>query len=101
MYNNDELHKRTKEVILRTGDMIIDHASGASGFLLNKLRYIDMVEDDVYIWEVDWFKSESELPAGSPKHMEEEGLKLSIVVGTISWHSVKGTTFEPLKKEKI
>jgi len=101
MHNNDELRAHTQEVILRTGDMIIDHGSGARGFLLNKIRYIDMIEDDVYIWEIDWFKSESELPTGPPKHMEEEGLKLSIVVGTVEWHSVKGTTFEPLKEEKI
>ena len=92
------LHGETSSVILSIGDIIIDTIGGHIGLLVERRRYIDMVEDDIYIWEVNWINNKAKEnyvePPVSPS-LEEEGLKLSIVIGVYHWQSINGGTYEP------
>ena len=92
------LRGETSRVILSVGDIIIDTTTSQIGILTERKRYIDMVEDDVYIWEVKWINKISKdnyVDAPIPPIMEEEGLKLSIVIGVYHWQSIDGGTYEP------
>ena len=87
----------TDRIELSMGDIIIDTHTGNTGILVNKTRHIDMVEDDIYLWDVKWNHDARDLApvnVPTPSILEEEGLKLSIVVGIYEWHSVSGETFE-------
>jgi len=91
------LHGETSSVILSIGDIIIDTIGSHIGLLVERRHYIDMVEDDVYIWEVKWLNNivkEHYEDAPVPPILEEEGLKLSIVIGVYRWHSINGETYE-------
>ena len=83
----DRLRKEAKSLILNVGDIIIDHIADIRGILLTRVRHIDMIEDDVYLWEVKLFNNKSNKPDNTI--MEEEGLKFSIAIGTVEWHSVE------------
>jgi hypothetical protein len=56
-----------------------------------------MVRDDMYFWEVRWsdeglvpeFKSFSQF-----RILEEDYLKISIILDIIKWQSINGGTFE-------
>jgi hypothetical protein len=91
----NEYHSRAKHVILSVGDMIHDLVSNRSAILVQRIRRIDIVEDDIYWWEVNWITSAEDTEVPLPDHIEEEGLKLSIVVGLTEWHSIDGGTYEP------
>lgn len=89
------LNEELERVILCIGDIIIDQLGDQAGILINRTRHIDMVEDDVYMWEVKWLTTAddpTEVP--SPNYLEEESLKFSIVIGMYDWHSIDGGTFE-------
>jgi len=91
------LQYQFKCVILRIGDIVIDNVGGHVGILVAKTRHIDMIKDDVYVWEVKWINNVvKELYEHNPAStlLEEENLKLCIIVGTYQWHSVTGETFE-------
>ena len=92
------LRERTRTITLTSGDMIVDLVSGAIGVLLKRSRRIDIIENDIFFWEVYWSK-ENKYFEDFDEHptsmfLEEEGLKLSIVVGTIEWHSTIGLQYE-------
>jgi hypothetical protein len=89
----EDLQKVAESVILSVGDMIIDHVEGYRGFLTKRIHHIDMIEDDIYLWEIKLFKT-SNINDNSSTILEEDGLKLSIAIGTIEWHSVTGGTLE-------
>ena len=92
-----QVEEYTNRVNLSVGDIIIDVNSGHTGILIARRRHIHMVEDDVYVWEAKWNTSvinESPFDAPLSSILEEESLKLSIVVGIYEWHSVNGQTFE-------
>jgi len=92
------LRAETSRVILSVGDIIIDTTTSQIGILTERKRYIDMVEDDIYIWEVKWINKISKdnyVDAPIPPIVEEEGLKLSIVIGVYYWQSIDGGTYEP------
>ena len=92
------LQAETSRVILSVGDIIIDTTTSQIGILTERKRYIDMVEDDIYIWEVKWINKISRdnyIDAPVPPILEEEGLKLSIVIGVYRWQSINGGTYEP------
>ena len=92
-----QVEEYTNRVNLSVGDIIIDVNSGHTGILIARRRHIDMVEDDVYVWEAKWNTSvinESPFDAPLSSILEEESLKLSIVLGIYEWHSVNGQTFE-------
>jgi hypothetical protein len=86
---------------LSPGDVIIDMANGILGFLITRIRRVDIIEDDIYFWEVIWTNKPSE---GTPfsgsadisasNILEEENLKLSIILGIIKWQSINGGTFD-------
>jgi len=90
----EDLHNTAKHVILNVGDMIIDHLGDYRGFLTKRIHHIDMIEDDVYLWEVKLFKSNKKNNNSPTTILEEDGLKLSIAIGTVEWHSVTGGTLE-------
>ena len=96
-----DLQESLDSVILSIGDIIIDTFSGYTGMLVKREHRIDIMNDDMYFWEVKWmtnvvredFKPElSRIRLGDI--LEEEGIKLSIVVGAMEWHSINGGTFE-------
>jgi len=92
------LRAETSRVILSIGDIIVDTTGGQIGILTERRRYIDMVEDDIFIWEVKWINNKAKdnyVEAPVSPIMEEEGLKLSIVIGVYHWQSINGGTYEP------
>jgi len=89
-----DLQKAAEDVILSVGDVIIDHIEDYRGFLTKRIHHIDMVEDDIYLWEIKLFKTTNRKDSPSTTILEENGLKLSIAIGTVEWHSVTGGTFE-------
>tara|TARA_R100000030_G_scaffold98241_1_gene87958 strand:+ start:780 stop:1055 length:276 start_codon:yes stop_codon:yes gene_type:complete len=88
-----DLKEKLKRVILSIGDIIVDCVNGDIGILVRRKEHIDMLLDEIYIWEVRWInKSKEELPMMGT--IEEESLKLSIAVGTYEWHSIEGESFD-------
>ena len=86
--NNMELLREVAQsVTLSVGDIIIDHIGDMKGILVNRIHHIDMVEDDIFLWEVKLFKNNNS--DYMETIMEEEGLKFSIAIGTVEWHSVE------------
>ncbi len=83
----NELRDQASHVILHVGDMIYDVRTKSKGFLRKRERKIDIIEDDIYIWSVIWF-SHLEEAYNNLEFMEEEGLKMSIIIGTIELHSI-------------
>jgi len=81
------LRAAAQNVILNIGDIIIDHIGNMRGILVKRIRHIDMIEDDIYLWEVKLFKNSNS--NYTETIMEEEGLKFSIAIGTVEWHSVE------------
>ena len=79
---DDELNS----IQLSVGDIIIESSTSNVGFLVKRTRRIDMSQDDMYFWEVRW-TGEALMPASvvSPQFriLEEEGLKISIILGII------------------
>ncbi len=96
-----DLQESLDSVILSVGDIIIDTFSGYSGMLVRRDHRIDMMDDDIYFWEIKWMTNVAREDL-KPSHtrirlsnmLEEEGIKLSIVVGAMEWHSINGGTFE-------
>ena len=78
----EELRESTKYVILEVGDMICDTRTGSKGFLIRRERRIDIVRDDIYVWHITWFSKKREQFNCLP-FMEEEGIKMSVVIGTV------------------
>lgn len=89
------LQSETEGVKLTTGDMIIDHTLNSRGFLVRRKRYIDIIEDDIYVWEINWFKHDEQINNSCPAFLEEEGLRLSIVVGTVELYNKDGGYYIP------
>ena len=81
------LRAKAEDVTLNVGDIIIDHIAEMRGILLKRIRHIDMIEDDIFLWEVKLFKNNNS--DYTETIMEEEGLKFSIAIGTVEWHSVE------------
>lgn len=93
------LQDELDNVILKVGDIIVDTSSGYVGILFKRERKIDMFLDDLYFWHIKWIKNidwRAEDPTNVPlsNYVEEEGMKLSIVAGMLTWHSVNGGTYE-------
>ena len=96
-----DLQESLDSVILSVGDIIIDTFSGYTGMLVRREHRIDMMDDDMYFWEVKWMTNvaREDLKPNQTRIrlsdiLEEEGMKLSIVVGAMEWHSINGGTFE-------
>jgi len=74
------LREESERIKLVPGDMIVDIASNNVGILIERVRRISMQDDDVYFWIIHWTK-ESDNMVPMTLQMEEDGLKISIVVG--------------------
>ena len=85
----EELRDEASHVILHVGDMIYDVRTKSRGFLKQRERKIDIIEDDIYVWSIFWFSQDDNNVYNNLEFMEEEGLKLSIVIGTIELQSIK------------
>tara|TARA_A100001391_G_C5013290_1_gene263796 strand:- start:183 stop:461 length:279 start_codon:yes stop_codon:yes gene_type:complete len=85
----EELRDESSHVILHVGDMIYDIRTKSRGFLRQRERKIDIIEDDIYVWSIFWFSQDEESEYNNLEFMEEEGLRLSIVIGTIELFSIK------------
>ena len=85
----EELRDEASHVILHVGDMIYDIRTKSRGFLRQRERKIDIIEDDIYVWSIVWFSQDEESEYNNLEFMEEEGLRLSIVIGTIELFSIK------------
>jgi len=83
----DELRDHASHVILHVGDMIYDVRTKSKGFLSKRERKIDIIEDDIFIWSIVWF-SHLEETYNNLEFIEEEGLKMSIIIGTIELFSI-------------
>jgi hypothetical protein len=83
----EELRDQASHVILHVGDMIYDIRTKSRGFLKSRERRIDITEDDIYIWTIFWF-SHLEQEFNNLDFIEEEGLKMSIIIGTIELYSI-------------
>ena len=83
----EELRDHASHVILHVGDMIYDVRTKSKGFLRKRERKIDIVEDDIFIWTIIWF-SHLEQEFNNLDFIEEEGLKMSITIGTIELYSI-------------
>jgi hypothetical protein len=84
----EELREEASRVILHVGDMIYDVRTKSRGFLRKRERKIDIIEDDIYVWTIFWF-SQGEYEFNNLDFIEEEGLKMSIIIGTIELYSIK------------
>ena len=96
-----DLQTRLDSVILNVGDIIIDMFSGYTGMLVKREHRIDMMDDDMYFWQIKWMTNVAREDLNPSRArirlsdmLEEEGIKLSIVVGAMDWHSINGGTFE-------
>ncbi len=83
----EELRDEASHVILHVGDMIYDIRTKSRGFLRQRERKIDIIEDDIYVWSIFWF-SHLEKEFNNLDFIEEEGLKMSITIGTIELYSI-------------
>ena len=86
----EELRDEASHVILHVGDMIYDVRTKSRGFLRKRERKIDILEDDIYVWTIIWFSQIDDYQQyNNLDFIEEEGLKLGIVIGTMELHSIK------------
>jgi hypothetical protein len=89
MTSSDDLRKVASHVILHVGDMIYDIRTKSRGFLRKRERRIDIIEDDIYIWWITWFSEDDNVEYNNVDFIEEEGLKMSIIIGLIEINSIK------------
>lgn len=95
----EDLRDALNGVILSVGDLIVDETTGFVAMLIKRERKIDMIYDDMYFWHVKWIKNiqrYAEDPTNIPISdiIEEEGMKLSIVVGMLTHYPVNGGEHE-------
>jgi hypothetical protein len=69
--------------------MIYDIRTKSRGFLRKRERRIDIIEDDIYIWWITWFSEDDNVEYNNVDFIEEEGLKMSIIIGLIEINSIK------------
>ena len=83
----EELRDEASDIVLQIGDMIFDMRTKSRGFLVKRERRI-FLEDEVYIWNIYWFYQSKDTEFNNVEFMEEEGLRLSILIGTIDLYSI-------------
>ena len=80
----DYWREQIKCVILHTGDMIIDAVTGHYAILIERVKK-DVgyeFESNIYFWRVKWsYNLDDYRDVPHPDWLEEDGLKMSIVVG--------------------
>ena len=87
----EKLHWReqAERVILNPGDIVIDIVSGQIGILVNRERRITIEDDDLYFWYITWSAGGDLDATNAPNRvwLEEQSLKLSIIVGFYDLYS--------------
>ena len=86
-----DLQEQAKKIILSKGDIIIDRYNNSVGVLLDHVHRVDIEHDDLYFWEIAWTAGDNNLSDIEEKgkfYLEEDGLKLSIVIGMFEWNPV-------------
>tara|TARA_R110002110_G_scaffold134198_3_gene317274 strand:+ start:276 stop:578 length:303 start_codon:yes stop_codon:yes gene_type:complete len=89
------LRKQAETIILSKGDIIIDRHNNSVCVLLNCVRRVDIEHDDLYFWEISWTAGDtnlSDLEDAGKHYFEEDGLKLSIVIGMYEWNPANENT---------
>jgi len=87
------LNEELSSIELKPGDIIIDHMAGYVGILIKRERRI--VQDDMYFWQIRWstaFPKSKEARKRKKElnilgYLEEDTLKLSILVGATEKYS--------------
>tara|TARA_Y100000034_G_C6714407_1_gene315712 strand:- start:208 stop:525 length:318 start_codon:yes stop_codon:yes gene_type:complete len=87
------LPEELKQIKLHAGDIIIQRESGFVGLLIEKFRnfprgYLYLNSEDISFWKVEWIKNidrhiDMRQSVYLDPLLEEEGLKTSILVGTV------------------
>jgi hypothetical protein len=80
----DDWREEAKHIILSPGDMIIDIISNQYGVLVEREQKGSHLHDDLCFWKINWSNNLEEadvFSAPSPTWVEEQGLKLSILIG--------------------
>jgi hypothetical protein len=75
-------------ICLSVGDLLIDNVSSRIGVLVKRDRRISIEDDDIYVWMVYWSKETvgdlivygADLQESNLAVLEEEGLKISIII---------------------
>jgi|TARA_R100000789_G_scaffold95843_1_gene96734 hypothetical protein len=89
------LQEELEDIIIRPGDVIIDHLTGYVGIVLERVRRVDMFIDDVYFWEIRWTsnftnkedRKDHKKYIDISGYLEEATLKLSVLIGAVELHS--------------
>ncbi len=92
----DYWRDQINHVILHNGDMIVDSITGHYGLLVERVKK-DVgyeTESNIYFWRVKWSYHTSDYrDAPNPDWMEEDGLKMSIVVGFYDLYNINKEKF--------
>lgn len=75
-------------ICLSVGDLLIDNVGSRIGVLVKRDRRISIEDDDIYVWMVYWSKETvgdlivygTDLQESNLAVLEEEGLKISIII---------------------
>jgi len=75
-------------ICLSVGDLLIDNVSSRIGVLVKRDRRISIEDDDIYVWMIYWSKETvgdlivygTDLQESNLAVLEEEGLKISIII---------------------
>jgi hypothetical protein len=75
-------------ICLSVGDLLVDNVSSRIGVLVKRDRRISIEDDDIYVWMVYWSKETvgdlivygADLQESNLAVLEEEGLKISIII---------------------
>ena len=85
-----------EHVILHCGDMIVDAITGHYGLLVERVKK-DVgyeTESNIYFWRVKWsYYCSDYRDVPNPDWMEEDGLKMSIVVGFYDLYNINKEKF--------
>ena len=83
-----DIRSKQDTIILSQGDLLLDNVTDSIGILIERIRRISIEDDDIYVWRVFWSSkdviSDFILPndkhSGQMTYLEEEGLKISIII---------------------
>ncbi len=94
------LTEELESIILNVGDIIIDTRTNFVGILLQEEFRDDDVFGGMTFWHVKWSrKQDDEMSIIFNKVLgsvlEEDGIKLSIMMGILVLHTVDGEQYEP------
>jgi|TARA_R110000787_G_scaffold22008_1_gene64391 hypothetical protein len=87
--STDYWREQIEHIILNSGDMIVDIVTQQYGVLVKRERKISYAGTDIYFWLIRWSVDIGDChnqDAPNPDWIEEDGLKLSVVIGFYDLH---------------